>query len=394
MAERLESTNPTRTPDVAPPIAAADYQSRGVEAPAAAAVNANATEALVQGRTLPGLTLSDDSASASGRLAMKADGSMDATVRSGDNLWRIAREALGQGHEAGYRASNKDVQAAVAAIARDNHLQNPDLIHPGDVIHIPKELLAKPAQPAERPTQTTPAGQDTTRTQTTPAGQDTTRTQTTPVGQDTTRAQTTPAGQDATAGQAAPTYKMHGEAHNATRAFGNEIMADFEHLPQNVRRLLAESGSRIAVVGKMTDLYPNAGDAGNKQSAHYDADRKALVLAEKHLDPATGTYVRDDNETHTFNFLAGRAVDSALGQMSRSDEFKRAFDADVAAMSPADKARFGALIQGGDNGRAAVFAEVFAGSNGPTNSEDSQAVMRDFANVRRVMQARLAQLPS
>jgi len=83
---------------------------------------ASANDALVQNKTLPDLTLTD------------------VTVKDGDNLWKIAREALKQDHTDGSKPSDKEVLKAVQAIEKQNHLANPDLIHAGDHIFIPAEI--------------------------------------------------------------------------------------------------------------------------------------------------------------------------------------------------------------------------------------------------------------
>ncbi|MCG7426884.1 LysM peptidoglycan-binding domain-containing protein [Helcobacillus sp. ACRRO] len=56
-----------------------------------------------------------------------------ATVRPGDSLWQIASHTLGPS------ADDADIAALVEQIAADpeNRIEDPDLIHPGDELHIP-----------------------------------------------------------------------------------------------------------------------------------------------------------------------------------------------------------------------------------------------------------------
>lgn len=66
------------------------------------------------------------------------------TVRTGDNLYRIVRDALrAQGRPAGA----PEIHAGIQAVAQANGLRNPDLIHPGQRLDL--AALANPARPAE-----------------------------------------------------------------------------------------------------------------------------------------------------------------------------------------------------------------------------------------------------
>ena len=56
------------------------------------------------------------------------------TVRSGENLSCIVRNHL---KAAGASPSNREVYEMVAEVARANHLDNPDLIFPGQVLRLP-----------------------------------------------------------------------------------------------------------------------------------------------------------------------------------------------------------------------------------------------------------------
>jgi hypothetical protein len=118
---------------------------------------------------------------------------------------------------------------------------------------------------------------------------------------------------------------------------------------------------------------------------------REITVAETHRDKETGRFVPNDRIEGSIKHEAGHAVDLALGNMSHSDDFKRAFDADVAKMSPAEKQRFGYLLQDGHAGHEETFAEVFGAMHGSSaNRSESQAILNDFPEVRALMQRRLA----
>jgi len=378
-----ESFRAESTPEVSPMRLSTADQFGAVDTSVLAAANSSATDALVRGGTLPGLSLSESAAATSSdvtaaaaapsndRLAARADGSLDAHVKAGDNLWRIAREALSQGHEDGYRPSDRDVMAAVGAIARDNQMQNPNLIHAGDVIHIPAELL----QQRQAQDQSQRPAQDQ--------------------AQDQAQNQAQDQAQDQAQSGDHPQYRMHGEVYNATHAFGNSVVREFERLPQNVRRLLAESGNKLVVAGRSAEFDSTLeGTDATKLNGYYDPAKHAIVMAEKHYDPSRG-YVPNDDVSGTFGLSAAHAVDSALGNFSHTDEFKRALEADAASMSETARTRFAGLLQDGDAGREATFAQIFTTIGGSATSNDQTlSILRDFSHVKALMQARLGELPS
>jgi|GEM_PF-1126785 len=291
----------------------------------------------------------------SDRLTANADGSADTTVKPGDNLWRIAKEALRQNKPEDYKPSDRDVQEAVRKIAEGNHIRNPNLIHPGDRIHIPKELITKPPEVAPH--------------------------------SDTRRPPEVPV-----------------EVRNASPEYAAEVKRQFDTLPENVRRLLAESGNKIVVGGKLSDADPDLrgvrprgwppGSTWDDDDGLYNPTKKEITVAQTHFDHDRNAFVNNDRTEGSIKHEAGHAVDAALGNMSHSDDFKQAFDADVARMSAAEKQRFAYLLQDGHAGHEETFAEVFGGMNGSSaNRDQTAAIMRDFPTVRALMQRRLSQLP-
>ncbi|MBS1999236.1 MAG: hypothetical protein JSS86_23075 [Cyanobacteria bacterium SZAS LIN-2] len=194
------------------------------------------------------------------------------------------------------------------------------------------------------------------------------------------------------------------EVRNASPEFAAEVKRQFDTLPENVRRLLAETGNKIVVGGKLSDADPDLrgvtprgwppGTTWDDDDGLYNPARKEITVAESHHNRDTGAFDRNGRVEGSIKHESGHAVDLALGSMSHSDDFKQAYDADVARMSAADKQRFSYLLQGGHAGHEETFAEVFGAMHGSSaNNDETQAILRDFPSVRALIQRRLAQLP-
>jgi len=351
-----------------------------------------ASDNLVQSGALPGLHLNEtdplvsppgergratsavEGIHHSARITAAADGSFQATVQQGDNLWRIAREALGQNKEEGYRPSNQEVAQAVAMIARENQIQNPNLIHPGDVIRLPHELT-DPRQRADH-AQAAPTA-------------------------DQAHAAQANADQPADTPVLGP-YAIHGSGHHVSREFAMAVQAQFNQLPDGVNHLLSQNRFNLSVGGTVADAAPSLAHARDGASGSavadgedgaFDAAHKTIVVAQNHLD-ASGARVRNPDVPGTIAHETGHAFDAALGNMSHSDDFKRALDADLARMRPEDKARFANMVQDSDAGREEAFAKVFQSViNTSRDANESAIVVRDFSNVANMIVLKMSQLP-
>lgn len=60
-------------------------------------------------------------------------------IKSGDNLWSIAKEAYAQSHP-GQTPNNIQLINMVNEIAEHNHIDNPNMIYSGQTIHIPQNI--------------------------------------------------------------------------------------------------------------------------------------------------------------------------------------------------------------------------------------------------------------
>ncbi|HEY9760162.1 MAG TPA: LysM peptidoglycan-binding domain-containing protein [Oculatellaceae cyanobacterium] len=85
-----------------------------------------------------------------------AHGAQDHVVKKGENLSRIAKEIIGKG------ATQGEIARAVKQIVKENHIKNPDLILPNQVLHIP-DLQIHPGDATQKPGDATQKPGDATQ---------------------------------------------------------------------------------------------------------------------------------------------------------------------------------------------------------------------------------------
>ena len=290
------------------------------------------------------------------RIKENADGSGDATVKPGDSLWRIASDALKQNHPEGYKPSNKEILDGVHKLVAANHYKDINhVIHPNDTVHIPKELITKPPEIAKTPEK--PKGPEV------------------PI-----------------------------EVKGASQEFAAKVKKDFDSLPDNVKRLLVHNGTKIVVAGKISDADPSLkgvtprgwpkGTQWDDDDGMYQAGPKAITIAETHHNETTGNFDKNTRDEGSVKHETGHAVDAAMGNESHSDEFKKAYDADVAKMTPAQREQLKYLLQPGDAGKEETFADVFGAMNGASGDPaQTAAVLAAFPSIRALIGKKVAELP-
>jgi len=194
------------------------------------------------------------------------------------------------------------------------------------------------------------------------------------------------------------------EVRHASPEFAKEVQKQFDTLPGNVRRLLAHAGYKLVVAGKTSDAYPALkgvtprgwppGTTWDDADATNQRSTKEITINETYHNNKTNKFERNPRVEGGVKHETGHAVDIALGDYSHTDEFKKAYDQDVARMTPAERARFKYLLQPGQAGHEETFAELFGAINGSSaNAKETQALLNDFPAVKALIQRRLAQLP-
>jgi hypothetical protein len=273
-------------------------------------------------------------------------------VQPGDSLWGIAKETLRHGQQPGYKPSNHDIDSAVRRIERENpQIHNPNRIKPHDQIKIPKDLIKE--IPPEHP----------------------------------------------------PEVGPHIEVENrgASPEFRDRIQREVDKLSPGVRRLLEANGSKIIVGERMSGVYPELagvrprgwppGATWDNADGLYNAEEKTVVATEHRVELGSGQTVNNDRAQGVIRHEVGHAVDHALGGFSQTDEFKQAYDRDVALMTPEQKARRQYLLQDGNAGKSEAFAEVFGAINGSSgNPSETQDILRQFPSLVELLRRKQAAL--
>ncbi len=91
-------------------------------------------------------------------------------------------------------------------------------------------------------------------------------------------------------------------------------------------------------------------------------DRKLMVVAEK---TNSGPSYRGPG---VLRHAMGGAMDRALGNFSQTEEFKKAYQADVANLQSMDRYKHGFLLQKGAAGPEQAFANVYGAMKGASSN--------------------------
>jgi hypothetical protein len=152
------------------------------------------------------------------------------------------------------------------------------------------------------------------------------------------------------------------------------VSGSYELLEPGVQNLLRENGVRIVMApymsaydSELAQRHPRGWSDGktyDNVSALYRPQTKEIVVAshrmhDGELIPATESRGRFLHET-------GHAVNDALGRFSESEEFKAAWDKDLAAMSDEDRDALEYFVDnsaGDPAARSEAAAEVFAATH-------------------------------
>ena len=193
--------------------------------------------------------------------------------------------------------------------------------------------------------------------------------------------------------------KVQVENRGATPEFQAKMQKEVDQLPAGVRRLLDANGTKIVVGDKISGVYPELagvqprgwppGSTWDNADGMYSPSDKTTVITEHRVDD--GKTVKNERAEGVVKHEVGHAVDHAMGNFSQSDEFKAAYDKDVAALSPADRAKLAYLLQPGNAGKSETFAEVFGAMHGSSaNPSETAETLRQFPSVAALLQRKIA----
>jgi len=175
------------------------------------------------------------------------------------------------------------------------------------------------------------------------------------------------------------------EFKNASPEFQERMRQKIASLPEAERRLLAKNRASYLIVGTMRDadaLNADKRPRGWTGGTWMDADgayltgSKQIVIAER---TSAGESTRTDG---VFNHETGHAIDHALDDLSKSKEFRDAYEKDKVNHTAEDKEFLRYLLLKGDVGPAETFAEIYAALRGATaNPEETARILRLFPHV-------------
>lgn len=184
----------------------------------------------------------------------------------------------------------------------------------------------------------------------------------------------------------------------ASTGFVDKVREQIAQMPEGVKKLLVNDRTHIVATGTVLDAMPDA--AGDQPRGHDEGKTwndldgaqsdhsKLIITAERDKD---GFSKRTEG---VLKHETGHAVDRALGNDSDSPEFRAAYDKDVAAMNPEQRAREKYQLQEGKAGRSEAYAELYGAVNGSTaNPKDTAQALADYPNVAEFMRKRLNGLP-
>ena len=183
---------------------------------------------------------------------------------------------------------------------------------------------------------------------------------------------------------------------NASPEFQKKEWDDLRSLPEADRKLLADKGTSYAFGGKMDDIDPSAPythPPGWQSGKNWDDSEGGFDRYKNRVNVTQDTNSGPSHRTNgALRHETGHAMDHDLSDVSHSEAFQKAYDQDVAKLSPAEKITEGYLLQKHDAGKAETFAEVYGALNGASgNPEQTQSILKEFPNVAEVIKGRLPQ---
>jgi hypothetical protein len=194
------------------------------------------------------------------------------------------------------------------------------------------------------------------------------------------------------------------ENRGASPEFVARVQRAYDALPAEQRKALEDSGYKVVVGSKVTDIEPSLKDElprGHLPGVTWDhldgfhnANTKTIAVAETHLD-RNGNVNKSQRAEGVLKHESGHAMDVALGYVSQTPEFEQAFQQDAAKLSPFEKMKLQYLMnKEGGAGKSETFAEVYGAINGASsNPSETDATLRQFPNVAKLVRERMAKLP-
>jgi len=202
-------------------------------------------------------------------------------------------------------------------------------------------------------------------------------------------------------------YKKLDRMSEAPAEFVERMRAVVESLPLSVREFLAGHDVVVLPTDRIWDVVtylPWVGEPrGHRGKQHDDgwdalggvclAEGKLAVVCLKRVQSGYLRY--HDSPEGTLRHELGHCFNKVLGMYSDSDEFRAAYDADLAEMGSTDKIVWSYFLQENGAGRDEVAAECFGDVLGGGSLPDTLHVMKNcFPRCRALVAKKLQNLPS
>lgn len=185
------------------------------------------------------------------------------------------------------------------------------------------------------------------------------------------------------------------ELKSGSPEFQERMLREIEKIPENERRLLAQSGHKISVVEKVTDADPslaNQQPRGWPPGRTWDDADGAYIGGQKNIVVAERTRSGPSNRAEgVLKHEVGHAIDVALDNFSQSKEFKEAYEKDLAKLTPEQRKYYSYFLQPNNAGAQEAFADIYGAINGSSaNPSETQRILQDFPHLAAAIRQRLA----
>lgn len=187
----------------------------------------------------------------------------------------------------------------------------------------------------------------------------------------------------------------------ASPEFANLVQTHVDSLQPGVRKLMEEKGIKVVVgdtvTGVFTDLKGEKprgwppGSTWDNADGLFSHEENTVLVTEHRVDGSKT--VHNDRAEGVAKHEIGHAVDTAMGSFSQSEEFNKAYDADVSKIPEADRKKYEYLLQAGTAGKSETFAEVFGALNGSSaNPQQTADTLARFPTVAALLQAKFKEM--
>lgn len=197
--------------------------------------------------------------------------------------------------------------------------------------------------------------------------------------------------------QPSPEYKFETHGNVAADDIA-EMKAAIEAFPKPVLDAISGAGYKFVFAEDLASFDPGmaknqprgwpAGMTWANSDGYHDGLRKTILATEKHLDFwNNNAVVKSDRTVGVMRHEAGHAFDftpGILSNYSQRQEFRAAYNKDLAKISDASKPNLEYYLQRGDAGPSEVFAETFAQAYGG-GSDDSEKLAKHFPNCAELI---------